>query len=176
MFPVTHRSHLFVVVHLGLHVTVLPGVGRQLVSHNLFLAFCHRIRCGRPQTCCYATDQIRVSKLLLSGSLLVFHSRDFPFPNSRDPNNLFILVSPGNITAIPGNRFYNVNNCLFFAFPVFSIKCYEFDPGNYRELEFAFPHLRECQNGFPVETLLSSLCCCAIRIPRSLVCLCGRDI
>jgi hypothetical protein len=53
----------------------------------------------------------------------VFHSRDFPFPNSRDPNDFLIPDFPGYRSGIPGNRIYKVNLSIL---PVFSIKSYEF--------------------------------------------------
>jgi hypothetical protein len=35
---------------------------------------------------------------------VVFHSRDFPVPISRDPDDFFIPAFPGNRCGIPGNR------------------------------------------------------------------------
>jgi hypothetical protein len=37
---------------------------------------------------------------------VVFHFRDFPFPNSRDLDDCFIPDFPGNLSGIPGNRIY----------------------------------------------------------------------
>jgi hypothetical protein len=36
----------------------------------------------------------------------VFHSRDFLFPISRDPDDCFIPAFPGNRSGIPGNMIY----------------------------------------------------------------------
>jgi hypothetical protein len=45
-------------------------------------------------------------------SRLVFHSRDFRSPISRDPDDCFIPAFPGNWPGIPGNRIDTV--FLFF--------------------------------------------------------------
>jgi hypothetical protein len=37
---------------------------------------------------------------------VVFHSQDFSFPISLDPNDFFIPDFPGNQSGIPGNQIY----------------------------------------------------------------------
>jgi hypothetical protein len=41
-----------------------------------------------------------------NGSGIVFHSWDFPFPISWDPDDFAIPAFPGNRSGIPGNRIY----------------------------------------------------------------------
>jgi hypothetical protein len=56
-----------------------------------------------------------------AAAALVFHSRDFPFSISRDPDNFSILAFPGNRSGIPGNRINQEKMYILQAFPVISI-------------------------------------------------------
>jgi hypothetical protein len=52
------------------------------------------------------TDKFTQNSLLGNQLQVVFHSRDFPFPISRDPDDFAIPVLPGNRSGILGNRIY----------------------------------------------------------------------
>jgi hypothetical protein len=74
----------------------------------------------------FQQERLHALFLATANPTLVLHSRDFPFPISRDPEDFDIPAFQENWSGIPGNMIYKVKMYILLAFQVFSNNCYKF--------------------------------------------------